>query len=71
MPPITYESLLTVEDVCTAFKLQPRYVQDLAGRGELPALKIGRSWRFRRSSVEAWLAARDAAPAAAAHGDAS
>lgn len=30
-------------------------VQCMAREGRLPALKIGRLWRFRQSDLEAWI----------------
>ena len=35
--------------------LHPKTVQNLARRGELPAYRIGRYWRYRVSELDAWL----------------
>lgn len=35
--------------------LHPKTVQRLARRGEIPAYRIGRYWRFRASELSAWL----------------
>ena len=35
--------------------LHPKTVQRMARRGELPAYRIGRYWRFRASELSAWL----------------
>lgn len=47
--------LLTVEQVAALFKLAPRSVRFHATTQQLPGLRIGRSWRFRRSDLEAFL----------------
>ena len=35
--------------------LHPKTVQRMARRGDLPAYRIGRYWRFRASELSAWL----------------
>jgi excisionase family DNA binding protein len=46
--------------------LHPKTVQRMARRGELPAFRIGRYWRFRASELDRWLAlqSRQASPPA-------
>lgn len=43
--------------------LNPETVRAMARRGEIPAMKVGRSrgspYRFRRSSIDAWLDAAE------------
>jgi excisionase family DNA binding protein len=36
--------------------LHPKTVQRMARRGQLPAYRIGRYWRFRASELNDWLA---------------
>ncbi|MBB5059103.1 excisionase family DNA binding protein [Granulicella aggregans] len=35
--------------------LHPKTVQRMARRGDLPAYRIGRYWRFRASELDQWL----------------
>jgi PTS system nitrogen regulatory IIA component len=49
------EELLTSEQVAKYLKLNPRTVTNMAGRGDLPASKVGRHWRFRKSDVDEYL----------------
>jgi len=46
--------------------LHPKTVQRMARRGEIPAFRIGRYWRFRASELDRWLAlqSRQARPPA-------
>jgi excisionase family DNA binding protein len=37
---------LTVEQVCALYSLHPKTVQRMARRGEIPAFKVGKNWRF-------------------------
>ncbi len=45
------DSLWTVEDVAIYLKLQPETIRSMARRGELPALKLGKAWRFQRIAI--------------------
>ena len=46
------DPLWTVEDVARYLRLEPETVRNLAREGKLPAIKIGRIWRFRKSSLD-------------------
>jgi len=35
--------------------LHPKTVQRMARRGQIPAYRIGRYWRFRASELDEWL----------------
>lgn len=42
---------LTVAEVATLLKLSEATIKNLAAKGELPGIKVGRSWRFRPSDL--------------------
>lgn len=48
-------SLWTVQDVARYLRLKPETVRAKAKRGELPAVKLGRLWRFSWKRLEDWL----------------
>lgn len=50
--------LMTVGEVATYLHLSPATVYRLAQTGELPAFKIGRTWRFRQALIDTWLEQR-------------
>lgn len=63
------ESFLTTEDVLAYLQVNLRTVYRLIEAGKLPAVRVGRQWRFRRRDVDAWLDGQTAAtppPVAAA-----
>ena len=62
------QSLLTARQVQTMFGVDRSTVYRMAEDGRLPALKIGRQWRFRPEEIERLLAAT---PGAAVLNDAS
>jgi excisionase family DNA binding protein len=49
------DPLWTVEDVADFLKLQPETIRSMARRGELPALKIGKVWRFQKHAIHEML----------------
>jgi excisionase family DNA binding protein len=46
----------TVAEFARVFAISPRLVRDLIRKGELPALRIGRSYRIPRKAADAYLA---------------
>jgi excisionase family DNA binding protein len=48
-------SFLTTEEVLAYLKVTPRTIYRLIRTGELPAVRIGRQWRFRRGDLDSWL----------------
>jgi excisionase family DNA binding protein len=55
---------LTAEGVAELLDVHPKTVAKLVTREQLPARRIGRSYRFRRSEVLAWLEQRAVRPGA-------
>ena len=65
------EGFLTTEEVLDYLQVNLRTVYRLIKAGKIPAVRVGRQWRFRKRDIDAWLesqrprAARGVAPAAA------
>lgn len=51
----TFEPLLSDEQAGELLGLHPKTVQRLARAGELPAVRIGRYWRYRASVLNEWI----------------
>lgn len=47
--------IMTIEEVASYVRVSERTVYDWANKGEIPAGKLGTSWRFKRSEVEKWV----------------
>ena len=47
--------ILGAHEVAELLKLRHSTVLDLSRRGVLPAFKIGKHWRYRRSDLEEWM----------------
>jgi excisionase family DNA binding protein len=48
-------AFLTTDEVLGYLKVTPRTIYRLIKAGELPAVRVGRQWRFRRTDLDAWL----------------
>ena len=49
------DEILTVEEVAAFLKAGKRTVYRLAANGTIPAFKLGGTWRFRRTDLNAWI----------------
>jgi excisionase family DNA binding protein len=61
------ETFLTTEEVLEYLQVNLRTVYRLIKAGKIPAVRVGRQWRFRKSDIDAWLDSQRPRPAAAAH----
>jgi excisionase family DNA binding protein len=52
---LQFEPLLSDTQAGDLLGLHPKTVQRLARAGDIPALRIGRYWRFRASELNEWL----------------
>jgi excisionase family DNA binding protein len=50
--------LLTVKQVADILQWNAYTVSKKAEKGELPAFKLGREWRFRQEDLMAWIDAK-------------
>ena len=53
-----FEPLLSDSEAGELLGLHPKTIQRLARVGELPAIRIGRYWRFRASTLNQWITER-------------
>ena len=71
------ETFLTTEEVLEYLQVNLRTVYRLIKAGKIPAVRVGRQWRFRKRDIDAWLDSQRArggsrpAPAAPARPDAT
>jgi len=49
------EAFLTTDEVLDYLQVNLRTVYRLIDAGKLPAVRVGRQWRFRRRDIDAWL----------------
>ena len=46
--------ILTLDEVASYLRAGKRTVYRLTQNGEIPAFKVGGTWRFRRSELDRW-----------------
>jgi excisionase family DNA binding protein len=67
------EGFLTTEEVLEYLQVNLRTVYRLIKAGKIPAVRVGRQWRFRKRDIDAWLESqrsRAVRPGASARGPA-
>ena len=52
------EALLTSKEASQILKIHPKVLERMAKRGEVPALKVGKFWRYRATALDAWINSR-------------
>ncbi len=56
--PSIMEPLWTVEDVANYLRLKQETVRMMARANKIPALKVGKAWRFKVSEIKGMLISR-------------
>ena len=59
------EAFLTTDEVLDYLHVNLRTVYRLIKAGKIPAVRVGRQWRFRKTDIDAWLVNQQAANASA------
>ena len=62
------ETFLTTEEVLEYLQVNLRTVYRLIKAGKIPAVRVGRQWRFRKRDIDAWLDSQRARGSARAIG---
>jgi excisionase family DNA binding protein len=57
-PRFAHTAFLTTSDVLQQLRVNARTVYRLIREGDLPAVRVGRQWRVRRTDFDAWLESR-------------
>lgn len=52
------DCLMTVEEVAKYLKVEQSTIYTWAKEGKIPAIKIGRFWRFKKEDIDKWLEER-------------
>lgn len=46
--------IMTLEEVATYLRLKPQTIYTWAQEKKIPAAKLGKEWRFRKSLIDEW-----------------
>jgi excisionase family DNA binding protein len=56
MPPIpVHNAIMTIGEVANYLKVTERTIYRLAGAKQIPAFKVGGSWRFSKVDIDLWI----------------
>lgn len=53
------EPLIDAQSAAKLLGLHPVTLREMAKQKRIPGLQIGRAWRFRVSTLDAWIAAQE------------
>ncbi len=56
--------ILTIKEVAKYLKVTERTIYRLAAAKEIPAFKVGGTWRFKTADIDGWIAAQSKKPEA-------
>jgi len=48
------DEIMTLEEVAKFLKVKPQTIYTWAQNNKIPAAKLGKEWRFRRSLIDKW-----------------
>ncbi len=48
------DDIMTLEEVAKYLKMKPQTIYLWAQKGKIPAAKLGKEWRFRKSIIDEW-----------------
>ena len=57
--PDIQDQILTVEEVAAYLRLSTATIYRMALAGEMPAKRVGRSWRFSQTLIDEWFRAQN------------
>ena len=60
-PPPGDHEILTIKEVADYLKVTERTIYRLAAGKQIPAFKVGGSWRFARVEIDSWIRQQSAA----------
>jgi PTS system nitrogen regulatory IIA component len=52
---MTDERLMSIKEVAEYLQVDMSTLYLWSQRGQIPAMKVGKMWRYRRSEIDAWL----------------
>jgi excisionase family DNA binding protein len=53
------DTVFTVQEVAAYLRMQPVTIYKHAKAGKLPCFKVGANWRFKKSTIDRWIAEQE------------
>jgi excisionase family DNA binding protein len=51
---VSFDRLLNTEEAAMLLRIHPKTLQRMARKGEVPAMQVGKLWRFSTSALLLW-----------------
>jgi len=48
------DEIMTIEELAKYLKLKPQTIYTWAQNGKIPAAKLGKEWRFKKTVIDKW-----------------
>ena len=55
----TKPSLMTIDEVAKYLRMKKVTIYKHAQGGKLPGFKVGSAWRFKKATIDKWIAAKE------------
>ena len=52
-------TVFTVQELAEYLKMKPVTIYKHAKSGKLPCFKVGANWRFKKSTIDSWIAEQE------------
>ena len=53
------DQVFTVQELAAYLRMQPVTIYKHAKAGKLPCFKVGANWRFKKSTIDRWIAQQE------------
>lgn len=53
------DSVMTVRELAGYLRMKPVTIYKHAQEGKIPAFKVGSTWRFKRKTIDGWIAEQE------------
>ena len=60
-------AIMTIGEVADYLKVTERTIYRLAGAKQIPAFKVGGSWRFSKANIDGWIKEQSSTDSSASH----
>ncbi|MFA6078763.1 MAG: helix-turn-helix domain-containing protein [Candidatus Omnitrophota bacterium] len=55
-------NVFTVQELASYLRMQPVTIYKHAKAGKLPGFKVGANWRFKKTTIDQWIAKQEDRP---------
>jgi excisionase family DNA binding protein len=53
------DTVFTVQELAAYLRMKPVTIYKHAKAGKLPCFKVGANWRFKKSTIDSWIAEQE------------